>query len=646
MKRAQWIGIFSLLFGFGLTISCSSSSTGSNTNETGNDDGGNIVDTTKKTTDCEKTACGCIEGCVEGGFSIDDNGFSLDGTTAYGDPFSDGVSADPDEGLTLSSTQVNTAYIWVANSGQGTISKVNISSTSAEGEPPTFVEEARYATGPQALYSDSNLYGWLSGEDPSRTTVNRAGDVYIGNRAGGSITKVSVRGNNCKDNNDDSVITTSTGPNDILPWGDDELHGGDDCIMWRSELSGAEVNGTTLGTVRRIRAMAAQDVAGLDFQNISYVWIGDTDYKANGTNNGAIWKMDGETGETLFMTRVHNCRPYGFAIDGNKNLWISCRSSRRLARVDTTRCIDASCLDEPTCEGMGMQNGIDCDTAIKQVIQVQNETGGNSRYTYGITVDVDQRVWLGSDGFVYRYNPKEADSSKRWNAVNTGTTRGITADLRGFIYAAREGNPIMQIDSNTLTTTTLDNTNGNASWGMAVDSAGKVWSIGKFRDHPIVFTPSNTQGVMEQEAVLADSLNFASPYTYSDMTGTQLRFATNPDGYVRTIFEGCATGTTQWVNMAWDATIPQGTRIVIFARAAESEVALDDESWTNIAEIIDQTSPMAIQSIMEPVTQNGSAYVEVEMRLISDVQSSSVVITPSLRSLNLGYTCQSSGILQ
>src|SRR5690349_784454 len=53
------------------------------------------------------------------------------------------------------------SYIWVANAGQSTISKINTQ---------TMVEEGRYITRP-----DSN-------GNPSRTSVNLSGDVAVANR--------------------------------------------------------------------------------------------------------------------------------------------------------------------------------------------------------------------------------------------------------------------------------------------------------------------------------------------------------------------------------------------------------------------------------------------------------------------------------
>jgi hypothetical protein len=88
-------------------------------------------------------------------------------------------------------------YIWVANSPQGTISKL---------DTRTIIEEGRYRSRP-------DTYG-----DPSRTSVNLSGDVAVANRSGG-LTKIYARVGDCQDTNGTPGIQTSSGKDDILDWG-------------------------------------------------------------------------------------------------------------------------------------------------------------------------------------------------------------------------------------------------------------------------------------------------------------------------------------------------------------------------------------------------------------------------------------------
>ena len=104
--------------------------------------------------------------------------------------------------------QVELSYIWIANSAQGTISKI---------DTQTIVEEGRYAAKP-------------SGGDPSRTSVNLDGNVAVANRNGG-VAMFYANPDDCADTNGVAGIQTSTGANDILAWGEDE------CLGWYTELN-------------------------------------------------------------------------------------------------------------------------------------------------------------------------------------------------------------------------------------------------------------------------------------------------------------------------------------------------------------------------------------------------------------------------
>jgi hypothetical protein len=112
-----------------------------------------------------------------------------------------GVQPDVEHGCGgggLGGGEPDFSYIWIANSDQGTISKINT---------VTMEEEGRYRVRPDG------------GGSPSRTSVNLNGDVAVASRQGG-LTKVYARLSDCPDPNN-----TSTGPNDIKPWPDG-------CVAW------------------------------------------------------------------------------------------------------------------------------------------------------------------------------------------------------------------------------------------------------------------------------------------------------------------------------------------------------------------------------------------------------------------------------
>ena len=111
-------------------------------------------------------------------------------------------------------------FIWIAASGRGTIVKVDTITGQILGE---------YRSGPI-----SAGFG-----DPSRTTVDSDGSVWLANRAHnpGTIIHIGlVENNQCDDRNGNGVIETSTGLSDILDWanetGDRSVQtAADECIV-------------------------------------------------------------------------------------------------------------------------------------------------------------------------------------------------------------------------------------------------------------------------------------------------------------------------------------------------------------------------------------------------------------------------------
>ncbi|HJL05085.1 MAG TPA: hypothetical protein RMH85_18935 [Polyangiaceae bacterium LLY-WYZ-15_(1-7)] len=493
---------------------------------------------------------------------------------------SDGVGLDDDGAIVLDSRMVDTQFIWIANTGEGSVSKV---------DTETYEEVARYITGPDG-----------GGNDPSRTSVNSVGDVYVGNRGGTSISRISTLQDTCPDTNGDGTVTTSTGPS-TLPWGQD------DCVLWNTDLPGGGI----------IRAVAAQDVVGPDGELREYVWAGGW--------NGVVWKLDGQTGEILLQT-PSPVPTYGFALDAAGNLWISGWSSSALGRLDTSRCVDTASCDVSVC-------GDDGDDCVKQRINAPDRC-------YGITVDFAQRVWCGGDT-VKRYDPALALGG-RWTTENVGYfCNGIAADAMGSIWVACQGADAMVrmvADDPTMRTAIV---NGSISpRGVAIDADGKVWGINREHDDAVVITPG--AGLMDNTVEYDIATGLVSPYTYSDMTGLQLRLATNPRGYYRAIVEGCAedaANPTEWGELRYEVETPAGTSVTFRVRTADTREALDAAEWVTVANIPDDASPADIATALMDAGVEVGRWLMVEAQLQSDRSSPREVITPRVLAIDVTYVC-------
>ena len=497
---------------------------------------------------------------------------------------SEGVRVDEElGGLVLDSANVNTSLIWVANTAEGSVSKIDVR---------TYEELGRYATG----------------TDPSRTSVNTLGDVYVGNRGGMSVTKISALGDRCPDTNGDGAVTTSSG-SDVLSFGQD------DCVLWRTELAGCGV----------IRAVAAQDEYGPDGSVHPYVWVGGYD--------GCVWKLDGETGEILINATASPTNTYGFALDGHGNLWIESGHSQ-LGRIDTNRCVDDTTCTAEVC-------GDDGDDCVKQVIE-QPARG------YGITVDFNQRVWIGGGSYpggggVARYDPSQPLGS-RWTVVGIPMfVHGIAADAMGFVWGAGwdggdSASSVWRIDADDPTQyVAVEGTSGYSAKGAAIDAEGKVWMINYSHNAATVITPGAGLHEATVETNVANVFN--TPYTYSDMTGSQLRWATRPRGSYRTVFTGCEGDETLWGDLEFDLSVPDRTQVLFRARVADSPEALVEATWVVLATVPDDESPIAVGEQLEAHAQPQLQYLELELQLSSELSDGATRLTPVIYDMALAHRC-------
>ena len=113
------------------------------------------------------------------------------------------------------------SYIWIANSAQNTISKI---------DTQTLVELGRYLVRPDGLGS------------PSRTSVNLSGDVVTASRSGG-FTKFHARIEDCVESNGTPGIQTATDLN-YLPWDQEECRAWHTPMGYQSQRPAAWTQGT------------------------------------------------------------------------------------------------------------------------------------------------------------------------------------------------------------------------------------------------------------------------------------------------------------------------------------------------------------------------------------------------------------------
>jgi hypothetical protein len=191
------------------------------------------------------------------------------------------------------------SYIWVANSQQNTISKI---------DTQTLVEKGRYWVRP-----DNN-------GSPSRTSVNLSGDVVTASRSGG-FTKFYARLEDCKESNGIPGIQTSVDAN-MLPWDQEE------CRAWHTPMGYASQRPAawTQGTFNN---------ASCIYEN-QKVW---TSGNNNGNGTVDVLLVNGDTGAIESNVQVSGIKGdfygiYGAAVDKDGNFWGSQLSSGYIVNIN------------------------------------------------------------------------------------------------------------------------------------------------------------------------------------------------------------------------------------------------------------------------------------------------------------------------
>jgi len=301
--------------------------------------------------------------------------------------------------LDIGKSNVDLNHIWIANSSEKTISKLNTKTGNEVG---------RY-----------RVCG-----SPSRTSVDLNGDVWVGCRSDGGVVKIINEKNKCIDKNNNGSIQTSQDTNnnkqiesnEMLPYQQDE------CVKFIVYPDGA--------TVAR--------AAGVDKDN--YAWMGFW-------NSKRLRRLHPLTGASTDMINI-NCNPYGLVIDQKGIIWVSGRGCSSLVRVDPkTKAVTK------VGNGKGSPYGINVDMFGK--IWIANTNTYTSRYD-PITgawnsVSHNKRsrgVATSNDGHVY----VALDSTSTIAKINAVTLTvvahislgggrypvGIAVDYDGYVWAVNQ----------------------------------------------------------------------------------------------------------------------------------------------------------------------------------------------------------------
>lgn len=364
------------------------------------------------------------------------------------DPFeaSEGLELTRLGELTLATVSRATGTLWVANSAEGTVSRI---------DPALAVETARYPSG---------------GTEPARIAVDWAGDAWVVNREFEGVptaTKIAGESARCVDRDGDGV-ETSTGPADVRAIDQDE------CVLLHVRLGEA-------GTVAR--SIAIDGDRGLDEISGGNAWIGLHDAQE-------IVEIDGLDGHVRTRVATPGLSPYASTFDRWGTLWVIERDGL-LARIDVRAEPPAVTLIEVPLpcyllygisadpQGRLLMTGFSCDQVVVydpatgrwawraapaspraaapapdgnvwvahtsgRVSEVQVdplrvvrtiELGPRALETVGVAVDALDRVWAisshggdGGSGLASRVDPETGTVTAE---VSVGTAPHVQGDLTG-----------------------------------------------------------------------------------------------------------------------------------------------------------------------------------------------------------------------
>jgi|GEM_PF-1360182 len=441
-------------------------------------------------------------------------------------------------------------FVYVPCSARGTVVRINVTTGEIVGE---------YSTAPNGM-----------GKNPSRTTVDKDGNVWVSNRdesgsvngiSKGSVVRVGlvIGGtrcdadgsdnpsgqylrppfifNTCIDRDGDGLIKTSRGLGNILSWtnadGADTFGG----------VSTADDEAITVYT--RTYATGARTLAVDEFGDI---WVG-------GSSNRYHEKLSGQTGQSFYPGDPRSLMNigvggYGGLIDGYGVLWSTGSPNNPTLRFDTN--------GEPFPAAVGISGLGD----------------------YGIGVDPNTgEIWVTqyTGNRIFKLTPAGELIGSYAHGNNVGM--GLAVDAYQNVWIAHGGSASsighLKTDGTYVGNVPLP---GNGPIGVAIDKDGKVWTACINTNNAVRIDPNaggtggggNTIGAVDMNIDLGGG---AGPYTYSDMTGFVVINATVPSGSWTVLHDGQVAGR-KWGKITWNAETPDMTGVRVEARASDDALAL------------------------------------------------------------------------
>ncbi len=583
-------------------------------------------------------ACGtCGEPCYTENVDPTTGGVPDDGLGVV--PVGDPNNPRNEPGLSLNSSTFIPPFLWAANHEVDTMARFNTDTQTEDG-----------------------LY-WVA-DNPSRSAVDLEGNVWVGGRDDGRLTKILWDISQCPDRNGNNQIDTSVntgmGPTLVNSAADPFA---DECVVYsevpnpsRPSIRGIAAGpdgriwiGYTGGGVQSIESMGIDPVTGLDrtvlgpFHDGSAVplWVADSSGQLTPSLDANGQQRTGDSAGV-----------YGLVVDSNGMLYMSSYNRRSISRFDTN-----------TNQWDAMLSGFDCGS-------------------YGISVDARNRIWTGgwpgcpgvgmydpsTDRF---YNFKvpvgtqptpgavvgvdmSTEPSMACSDVNNPHRQfcvtGVAAEpATGDIWASFY--PIgytgrLRVDEQdytqsqwTMIATTRDETT-NAFLpgvtadlrGVGFDRNGNAWTLGLGSFNVWKIDP--TTNTRHASLPTGADVSSARHYTYSDFTGSTALSFTAPSGLW--LFEFDTSFPMAIVSSLFvDAFVPADTELEARIRVIDATGAPVGD-WVPVMGYLDYpTGQMSHTFDLAPV---GGPLVGERFEVEIKLSTSSTDVRPILYGVQLGWS--------
>lgn len=447
------------------------------------------------------------------------------------------VDHTPSDQLQLDDSVEAFNFIWIAVSSESTVVKIDTTTGAVLG---------KYRSRPSSQGAGN----------PSRTTVDNDGSVWVANRndvwsGWGSVLHIGLDENNqCEDRNGNGVIDTSSGIGDVKAWTNTTgtravATAADECIVHYTKVN-------SRGT-RHVSVDSNNDVwvGGLTVRNYDLVKGGRYDVVGSGT----IIRSETSVGYG----------GYGGLIDGNGVIW----SARHLLRWDTANPLTGT-------------NGDPAGASIGPVVVAEpprNWSGQSYFDSYGLCIDSFGNVWntqlngnriikYASDGTFIGSYPHGAPGRAQGCVVDGNnhvwTAHSLDAGQRTIGHILNDGTYIGNV---VLSDASVGPT------GVAVDGAGKIWATGWQSGKAYRIDP--TLGALGADAVTpigAEDLKTVhlggGLYNYSDMTGSTLSGTADNGSW--TIVHDSGIASVEWGTVSWNKSTPSNSSITVQAGSSNA----------------------------------------------------------------------------